>query len=200
MIENPSEKDEIYLANVAKIGDSIENIQYIEDVLSKEEHKVLLEYAKNTESWEKQPWLVYSVTSGLLPENVRETLKKIFEMIYKKSTDFYGVDLDPLKIPALYIVRFDEGFFLPIHTDTMSAESNHIASVYYINDDYEGGEICFPHHNLKIKPKANSMIFFPGNENYNHEVLKVVGKPRYSAAMWFQFTGSTFNKNSEWYG
>jgi len=28
MITNPSEKDEIYLANVAKIGNSIENIEY----------------------------------------------------------------------------------------------------------------------------------------------------------------------------
>jgi hypothetical protein len=200
MIENPSEKDEIYLANVAKIGGSVENIQYIEDVLPKEEHEILLEYVKSTDSWKKQPWLVWTVESGFLPNDVREILKKIFEMVYKRCTDLYGVEINPLLTPALYIVRFDAGFFLPIHTDTLSAESNHIASVYYINDDYEGGEINFPDHNLTIKPKANSLIFFPGNENYDHEVFTVVDKPRYSSAMWFQFTGSTFNKKSEWYG
>lgn len=200
MIENPSEKDEIYLANVAKIGGSTENIQYIEDVLSKEEHEILLEYAKNTDSWEKQPWLVWTVESHLLPNDVREILKKIFEMVYKKSTDLYGVDIDPPSTTSLYVVRFDPGFFLPIHTDTLSAELNHIASVYYINDDYQGGEIHFPDHSLTIKPKANSLIFFPGNENYEHQVFTVVGNHRYSSAMWFQFTGSTFNKKSEWYG
>lgn len=200
MIENPSEKDEIYLANVAKIGGSVENIQYIEDVLSKEEHEILLEYVKNTDSWEKQPWLVWIVQSGFLPNDVREILKKIFEMVYKKSTDLYGVDMDPPLTSGLSVVKFEPDFFLPIHTDTLSAESNHIASVYYINDDYEGGEINFPNHGLMIKPKANSLIFFPGNEEYEHQVFTVVDKNRYSSAMWFQFTGSTFNKKSEWYG
>lgn len=199
MIENPSEKDEIYLANVAKIGNSIDNIQYIEDVLSKEEHEVLLKYAKDAESWKQQPWLVWTIEAGALPQEILEILKKIFEMVYKKSTDLYGVDINPFANSGLYIVKFVEGFFLPIHTDTLSAESNHIASVYYINDDYEGGEIDFPGHNLKIKPKANSVIIFPGNENYEHQVFTVIDKPRYSSAMWFQFTGSTFNKKAEWY-
>ena len=81
----------------------------------------------------------------------------------------------------------------------MSHEGNHIASVYYINDDYEGGEINFPDHNLNIKPKANSLIIFPGNENYVHEVRKIIDKDRYTSSMWFQYTGSTFNKKSEWY-
>jgi len=44
MIEQPSEKDEIYLANVRKIGNATENIQYIENLLPEEDHKVLLEY------------------------------------------------------------------------------------------------------------------------------------------------------------
>ena len=31
-----------------------------------------------------------------------------------------------------------------------------------LNDDYEGGEFEFPEYNLKIKPKANSALIFPG--------------------------------------
>jgi predicted 2-oxoglutarate/Fe(II)-dependent dioxygenase YbiX len=92
-----------------------------------------------------------------------------------------------------------KGFYLVPHIDTLSSEINHIASVYYINDDYTGGEIYFPDHGLEIKPKPNSLIIFPGNENYLHGVREIIDNNRYSSAMWFQFTGSTFNKQGEWY-
>lgn len=200
MIENPSEKDEIYLANVAKIGASIDNIRCLENVLSPKEHKVLLEYVKNTDSWVKQPWLVWTITPGFFPKNILEILKKIFNEVWKKSTDFYDVKIDPFSDSGLSILKFEEGFHLTVHVDTASAELNHIASIYYINDDYEGGEINFPDYNLKIKPKANSLLFFPGNEDYEHEVTKILSGDRYSSSVWFQFTGSTFNKKSEWYG
>jgi hypothetical protein len=199
MIKNPSEKDEIYLANVAKIGGSTENIQYIENVLSEEEHKILLEYAKNAQSWKEQPWKAITIESENLPEYILEMLNKIFQLVYKRSVELYDVAINPFHKSALHIVKFVEGFHLGPHVDTLSSEGNHIASVYYLNDDYTGGEINFPDHKLKIKPKPNSLIIFPGNENYLHEVRKIVGNDRYSSAMWLQFTGSTFNKKAEWY-
>lgn len=199
MIENPSQKDKIYLANVKKIGNSIENIQYIEDVLSKEEHKILLEYVKNAESWKEQPWLARTVESQNLPKEILEILNKTSDFVYKKITDFYGVAVDSHRQSRLHVVKFVKGFYLVPHIDTLSSEGNHMASVYYINDDYTGGEIDFPDHNLTIKPKANSLIIFPGNENYVHAVNEIIDNDRYSSAMWFQFTGSTFDKQGEWY-
>jgi hypothetical protein len=199
MITNPSEKDEIYLANVEKIGNSTDNIQYIEDVLSKEEHEVLLEYVKNAESWKEQPWKSVTIESEDLPEEILEILNKASELVYKKITDFYNVSVNPHRQSKLHVVKFVKGFCLFPHVDTLSSEGNHIASVYYINDDYTGGEIDFPDHNLTIKPKANSLIIFPGNENYVHGVNKIIDNDRYSSAMWFQFTGSTFDKQGEWY-
>lgn len=199
MIKNPSEKDEVYLANVAKIGGSKENIQYIENVLSKEEHEFLLNYTKNAESWKEQPWGSITIESNNLSQDMLEMLNKVFELVYEKSVALYDVEINHFERFKLHIVKFVKGFHLGPHVDTLSSEGNHIASVYYINDDYEGGEINFPDHKLKIKPKANSLVIFPGNENYLHEVKKIVDKPRYSSAMWFQFAGSSFNKKAEWY-
>jgi Rps23 Pro-64 3,4-dihydroxylase Tpa1-like proline 4-hydroxylase len=199
MIENPSEKDEIYLANVAKIGNSTKNIHYVENFLSQEEHAFLLNYAKNADSWKEQPWLAKTIESENLPKEIFEILNKTFELVYKKSTDLYDVAINPFRQGRLHVVKFVKGFYLVPHVDTLSSEGNHIASVYYINDDYAGGEIEFPDHKLKIKPKANSLIIFPGNENYVHKVHEIVDNDRYSSAMWFQFAGSTFNKQGEWY-
>ena len=199
MITNPSKKDEVYLENVSKIGSSTENIQYMENILSAEDHSKLISYARTSNSWKLQPWLVVTIESQDLPEDIRAILNNIFELVYKKSIELYGVGINNFSKSALHLVKFVKGFYLWPHVDTLSAEGNHIASIYYINDDYSGGEINFPDHKLKIKPKANSLIIFPGNENYLHEVLEIVDGDRYSSAMWFQFTGSTFNKKSEWY-
>jgi hypothetical protein len=200
MITNPSEKDEIYIANVAKIGNSTQNIHYAENILSEQNHKILLDYVKNAKSWKEQPWLAKTIDFNNLPEEIIKILDSIFEIVYKKSLNLYNVDINPFDRSALHLVKFTKGFYLVPHVDTLSVEGNHIASVYYINDDYAGGEINFPEHSLNIKPKANSLIIFPGNENYLHEVREIVDKDRYSSAMWFQFAGSTFNKKSEWYG
>jgi hypothetical protein len=199
MIETPSEKDEIYLANVEKIGSYTKNIQYIENVLPKEDHMAILDYIKISDSWEEQPWLAITIESKNLPEEIIEILNRIFEIAYKKSVELYDVEINPFPRDALHIVKFVKGFYLVPHVDTLSSEGNHIASVYYINDDYTGGEIDFPDHDLKIKPKANSLVIFPGNENYVHAVNEIIDNDRYSSALWFQFTGSNFNKKAEWY-
>ena len=199
MIKNPSEKDDIYLKNVEKIGKSAENIRYVENFLPKEDHAALLDYVLNRGLWIVEPWRAHTVAMDQLPTNILIILEKIFEFIHKNATDAYGVDINFFKKEDISLFKFPKDLVLPPHIDTDSAESNHIASIYYINDDYLGGELCFPEFGINIKPKPNSLIFFPGNENYLHEVKKVLKGDRYSSSMWFQFTGSNFNKNAEWY-
>jgi Rps23 Pro-64 3,4-dihydroxylase Tpa1-like proline 4-hydroxylase len=199
MTEKYSEKDKVYLANVAKIGDSEENIIYIENALSKEEHEIILDYAKNVDYWHDEPWDAKSVRSERMPQKISDILRKLFTFTHEKAKSIYDVEIDYFKNADLNILKFVKGFYLNPHLDTNSNESNHIASVYYINDDYTGGEINFPDYKLKIKPKANSLIIFPGNENYLHEVTRIQRGDRYSSSLWFQFTGSTFNKKKQWY-
>ena len=134
-----------------------------------------------------------------MPKEILNSLNKVFTLAYETSKNFYDVKINFFEDLSLNLLKFEKDFYLRQHIDTKSSESNHIASVYYINDDYEGGEINFPIYKLKIKPKPNSLIIFPGNENYLHEVLKITSGDRYSSSLWFQYTGSTFNKKSEWY-
>jgi hypothetical protein len=199
MIQNHSKKDEIYLANVAKIGNSINNIQYTENVLSQDEHKQILDFVKTRESWTIQPWDSKVIIFHEMPKEILNSLNKVFTLAYEKSKNFYDIKINFFEDLSLNLLKFEKDFYLKQHIDTESSESNHIASVYYINDDYTGGEINFPNYKLKIKPKPNSLIVFPGNENYLHEVVEITSGDRYSSSLWFQYTGSTFNKKSEWY-
>lgn len=46
-------------------------------------------------------------------------------------------------------------------------------AVFYLNDDYTGGEINYTKRGITHRPKANSLICHPASEDYEHEVLKV---------------------------
>jgi predicted 2-oxoglutarate/Fe(II)-dependent dioxygenase YbiX len=50
--------------------------------------------------------------------------------------------------------------------------------VLYFNDDYEGGELVFQHKPVKIKPKKNTLMVFPATEEYSHAVEEVFGNER----------------------
>ncbi len=56
-----------------------------------------------------------------------------------------------------------------------------IASIFYFNDDYEGGEIYFPIQGLEYKPKAGSAYFFPGDMNYVHGVRPIISGNRFTS-------------------
>ena len=66
------------------------------------------------------------------------------------------------------------------HFDGQDGHTNLAFSlVTYFNDDYEGGEIHFKNHNITIKPKAGSLIMFPSQEPFIHEVLSIKRGTRY---------------------
>jgi predicted 2-oxoglutarate/Fe(II)-dependent dioxygenase YbiX len=82
------------------------------------------------------------------------------------------------------------GSFLPKHIDNVPGQnlptpngypSRDISSTVYYNENYKGGEIFFSNQNLKIKPTAGSLLLFPSNEIYVHEVLPVTSGIRYSS-------------------
>jgi Rps23 Pro-64 3,4-dihydroxylase Tpa1-like proline 4-hydroxylase len=172
------------------IKKSVSNIQIIENILSKEEHKKLLDYAENIDSWRVQPWGVKVFEPEDVAKEFSEILDKIFMLAYKSCVNFYGVDLYPFKNGEIPLIKFEKGYKMNEHADT----AGDFAVIYYLNDDYDGGEINFMDYNLKIKPKANSFVTFPSNSDYWHEVLENIGKERYSATKWFKFNGSSVSR------
>lgn len=55
-----------------------------------------------------------------------------------------------------------------------------IAGLFYINEDYEGGELYFPEQGIQFKPKAGAAYFFPGDKNYIHGVTEITSGTRYT--------------------
>ena len=82
----------------------------------------------------------------------------------------------------LEILKYKEGHFFDNHIDAVPGIPRTVSVVYYLNDDYEGGEISFHRFGLKIKPEANSMLIFPSSYAYNHTAEKVVSGTKIAIA------------------
>jgi hypothetical protein len=65
--------------------------------------------------------------------------------------------------------------------------TGHLASLIYINDNYDGGELYFPDRNINIKPKPRTLIMFPGNDNYVHGVSKNKNATRFNLSLFIKF-------------
>lgn len=84
-------------------------------------------------------------------------------------TDYLNRDLAKYGINKYY-----ENNFMGPHTDWNEVNSDLVFTiVVYLNDNYEDGELYFNNFDLKIKPKAGSIIIFPSNMPYLHQSLTV---------------------------
>jgi predicted 2-oxoglutarate/Fe(II)-dependent dioxygenase YbiX len=90
------------------------------------------------------------------------------------------------------LVLWKEGRGMPVHVDNAHPDGSHhntphraFASVVYLNDDYEGGEIFFPRLGCRIKPTAGLLVAFRGTADAPHGVTTVRRGERYTMPSWY---------------
>jgi hypothetical protein len=82
------------------------------------------------------------------------------------------------------VLKYGQGGHFTEHIDDHPMYPRRTSTLYYLNDNYSGGEINFPRFNLSFKPKANQMILFPSTYVYNHSVSPVLDGERYVVVSW----------------
>ena len=119
---------------------------------------------------------------------VSPMIRAIVKRLKPHIDDFFNVDAKATN-PAL--VRWLPGNFQMPHADKELHEGDNagkpndfpwydLATIIYLNDDYEGGELYFPNQEIKFKPKAGTAYFFPGDKNYIHGISEIVSGIRYT--------------------
>jgi hypothetical protein len=84
------------------------------------------------------------------------------------------------------ILKYGIGQKFTNHVDDNIKYHRRLSLVYYINDDYTGGEIIFPRFNITYKPNKNELLLFPSTYVYNHSVVEVADGIRYSVVSWMR--------------
>ena len=173
--------------------------------MTEEELSYLNNFARNNTSWDvteshynEDGLCIYDASYWADRVATDETLKtvdpKVIDVI-KGMQERLKVEVDKFfKVDALptsaAVVRWLPGQFQQPHADKElhvgedRGKPNDfpyydIAGLFYLNDDYEGGELYFPEQGIQFKPKAGSAYFFPGDMNYIHGVTEVTSGIRY---------------------
>jgi hypothetical protein len=178
------------------------DIWAIEGFLSKEELDQLVELAesKTQEDWEYQ--YNFDISQAASQDGKFKKGDPEFDEAVKKKNVFWDDKMLAISFPELRKIltkrtldafdnqyRINEiariqrqypGTELKVHHDQGYDMTLLRAVIIYLNDDYDGGELYFTQHNLKVKPKAGTLVTFPGTDEYLHGVANVLpGKTRY---------------------
>ena len=116
--------------------------------------------------------------------NVNNMFFENFDPVEKDYMQTYGISSDWHDVYG--ILKYGAGQFFSNHIDDHPLYHRRFSTVYYLNDNYTGGEINFPRFNITFKPKANQMITFPSTYVYNHSVSPVIEGERYAVVSWLR--------------
>lgn len=198
-------------------GNGPENIVELENFMTQEEIDFLENAARNITIWDvteshvnengtviydSDYWKDRVATSPTLNKNdpkIAPVIAGLFERLKPIIEEFFQVKVTPT---GTTIVRWLPGQFQNPHADKELHEGPDagmpndfpcydLSSLFYLNDDYEGGELYFPLQNIKFKPKKGAAYFFPGDMNYIHGVTEIKNNIRYTCPFFWEITEHT---------
>jgi hypothetical protein len=198
--------DRVSITPSGFFGDSPDNIVALENFMTEEELLRLNTFIRNNNNWDVTEthhnengtviydadyWANRVATYPTIEKGDPEIPRLIEKMVARLKIEvdkFFNVDANPTS-PAM--VRWLPGQLqMPhadkeLHTGPDAGKPNDfpyydLAGLFYINDDYEGGELYFPNQDIQFKPKAGAAYFFPGDKNYIHGVTEIKSGIRYT--------------------
>lgn len=150
-----------------------DSIHEFQDFLSNDEHDYLLNKINNYSEedwWDKD---FEEMSPNWYGRNIWSTEDVVLQNAHQRMLDlFKSYDY---ATPFAALSRYRPGESMGEHEDEIGVKTIQYGAVLYVNDDYVGGEICYPSFNFCIKPKARSLVLHPGN--LTHSVKAVLDGP-----------------------
>ena len=201
-------------------GNSKDMIVELENFMTEEEIEFLENAARNITIWDvtedhvnENGTVIYDASywkdrvcsAPSLDKNdpkVVPVLIGLFQRLQPIIEDFFKVKAEPT---GQTIVRWLPGQFQNPHADKELHDGPDaglpndfpwydLSSLFYLNDDYEGGELYFPLQDVKFKPKKGAAYFFPGDKNFIHGVTEIKNGIRYTCPFFWTIKEHTGEK------
>jgi len=151
-------------------------------------------------------------TSWIVDKQTRDTQIVPMGPLYPKIEDlfrntvkniinpFYQVEVDSSEIPQ--VLSYGIGGHYRPHIDGESiwmtprgekiwkkSTDRDLSMVFFLNNDFEGGDFVFPELKVRVRPEPGMMVCFPSNHHYMHGVEPVTKGKRYSIVTWSTVKG-----------
>ena len=111
----------------------------------------------------------------------------VFEVM-RKAVSLYAEkfkNIDVVRDTGYDFLVYKEGQHYSQHIDSSPARPRILSCSIALNDDYEGGEFAFFDRSEVYNLKQGSVLMFPSNFMYPHEVMPVTKGTRYAIVSWF---------------
>ena len=118
---------------------------------------------------------------GILTEFTKEFHKNMKPCLEQYLNAYYA-KIETFENPQL--LRYGKEQKFHDHIDDHPFFTRRISLTYYLNEDYEGGDVSFKRFGLRFKAEKNNLLIFPSNFIYNHEVHPVTDGLRYVVVQW----------------
>lgn len=120
--------------------------------------------------------------------DIRKRIDEEFYLCASKAINEYRILFPEVasEIDTGYgLLRYKKGQFYVQHTDSFKNQQRSVSCSFMLNDDYEGGEFAFFDREIVIKGSKGSIVMFPSNFMFPHEVMPVTSGTRYSIITWY---------------
>jgi Rps23 Pro-64 3,4-dihydroxylase Tpa1-like proline 4-hydroxylase len=108
--------------------------------------------------------------------NNSSNLNLIFNKMGAAMSSHYGKKVE---LKSMFHSIMNPGAINPLHWDNYIDDGEEdISALLYLNEDFTGGDLVFPDHDIRITPKAGTFVFFMGTEDYHHTVEKILSGHR----------------------
>lgn len=84
------------------------------------------------------------------------------------------------------LLKYEKGGFYDWHVDHATYSPRTLSGIYMLNDNYEGGNLCFKFGDKEkvMDVVSNRIVVWPSNFLYYHTVKPVTKGTRYSVVSW----------------
>ena len=190
-------------------GTGSENIHIIENFIDPDDVSKIIDFARNIKRWHNDQledtfneegvctydasyWNDRQCTSTILKEldpSIFDLITFYIDKMGKTIEGIFGVEVST-RPPC--IIRWFGGIEQQPHADKQLNDGSpnpfpdyDINSLFYYNDDFEGGELYYPEHDIIVKPKPGLAVLHPGDFYYMHGVKPVTSGERYTTPAFY---------------
>lgn len=178
----------------------IDNIKTFTDLLTQEEVKSLLDYARSKDQWDPSMGTWDNRSLGV--ESIFKDRPDLAILLDQTQTkiknaieESYGLSKE-INADLIQLVRWFPGNSQSAHADDMTNSNakgfshREFGAILYLNEDYVGGHTFYPQYNFEVIPKSGMLAVHPGTPDYLHGVTTVEESIRYTiASFWTSVDG-----------
>lgn len=184
-----------------------DDIMSIFDFVTQEEADSMIKFFEDNNKWGDIAFYG-SLGAGLAEEDDRLAAynlpRDFFKNLKQRFKEAVECAFDrELRPNTSHAQKWNVGGFANPHSDNSDMEGNPNAfeinkyvGILYINDDYKGGEIYWPDHNISFQPKKFEFVTFPGGIENIHGVSVIEEGVRFTMVSFWDYADIVYDQET----